>query len=98
MSRMNAGISKYAARIGCRVIIKIMRVLVTGANGGLGAAVVQHFLQAGDTVAGVARLWSADPVAFQRIGADVSDPEQARRAVSEAGNPNVVIHVVGGFE
>jgi NAD(P)-dependent dehydrogenase (short-subunit alcohol dehydrogenase family) len=75
-----------------------MRVLVAGANGGLGPAVVQFFVQAGDAVAGVARSWSADPGGFQRIWADVSDPAQARRAIAEAGNPNVVVHVVGGFE
>src|SRR4051812_2328758 len=75
-----------------------MRVLVTGATGGLGPAMVQHFLTAGDTVAGVARSWPADPAEFQRVWADVSDPAQARRAVAEAGNPEIVVHVVGAFE
>jgi len=73
-----------------------MRVLVTGANGGLGPSIVDAFLSVGAEVTGVARSWSEKDARFVRISADVSRGDECRRAV-EAGEPDVLVHVVGGF-
>lgn len=74
-----------------------MRVLVTGASGGLGPAVVEAFLSAGAEVAGVARSWTGQDPRFKRIQADLSRAEECRRAVEDAGEPDVLAHVMGGF-
>jgi NAD(P)-dependent dehydrogenase (short-subunit alcohol dehydrogenase family) len=74
-----------------------MRVLVTGASGGLGPAVVNEFLKAGASVAGAARSWSGQEDRFLRISADLTKPGDCRRMIAEAGNPDVVVHAMGGY-
>ncbi len=74
-----------------------MRVLVTGASGGLGPAVVDVFLKAGASVAGAARSWAGEGDRFLRISADLTKPEDCRRAIVEAGDTDVVVHVMGGY-
>ena len=79
-------------------------VLVTGANGGLGTAVTQAFLDAGAKVAGSARdiqqtsFRSAD---FTAMPADIADPKGAIALVDQVlqkfGRLDVLAHTVGGF-
>ncbi|MGH9466562.1 MAG: SDR family NAD(P)-dependent oxidoreductase [Terriglobales bacterium] len=62
-------------------------VLITGATGGLGAAVVAAFRDSGDTVSAVSHP-----------GYDLTQPADAARAVADAGQPlHALIHLVGGF-
>jgi NAD(P)-dependent dehydrogenase (short-subunit alcohol dehydrogenase family) len=79
------------------MVIPIMRVLVTGANGGLGPSIVEAFLFTGAEVAGVARSWTDKDGRFLRISADLSRRDECLRAIAEAGDPDVLVHVVGGF-
>lgn len=77
-----------------------MMVLITGASGGLGSAVVEAFLAtATNRVYGVARSWHNPPSSgqFQGIEADLSQPAECERAVAEAGAVDALIHLVGGF-
>jgi NAD(P)-dependent dehydrogenase (short-subunit alcohol dehydrogenase family) len=74
-----------------------MRVLVTGANGGLGLSIMEAFLSVGAEVAGVARSWTEEDARFMRISADLSHGDECVRAVREAGDPDVLVHVLGGF-
>jgi NAD(P)-dependent dehydrogenase (short-subunit alcohol dehydrogenase family) len=59
------------------------RVLVTGAAGGIGAAVVERLLTEGSLVA-AADLREPDGPATARLAADVTDPVAAERLVAEA--------------
>jgi NAD(P)-dependent dehydrogenase (short-subunit alcohol dehydrogenase family) len=79
-------------------------VLITGASGGLGGAVVKAFLDAGASVAGTARQWkegAAPAGEFLAIGADLTREDDAARAVAEArawrGRLDAVVHLMGGF-
>ena len=49
-----------------------MRVLITGASGGLGSAVIEQFLSEGHRVAGAARSWRHTDARFQQIAADLT--------------------------
>lgn len=77
--------------------------MVTGASGGLGVAVVETFLTAGATVAGVARSVSPreDSDRFVAVSADLTSAAGAQAAVDEtlekAGGLDVLVHVMGGF-
>jgi NAD(P)-dependent dehydrogenase (short-subunit alcohol dehydrogenase family) len=78
-------------------------VMVTGANGGLGTAVVEAFLAAGATVAGVARSIAPrdDTERFVPLQADLTTPDGARRAVEETLRQtrgiDALVHAMGGF-
>lgn len=79
-------------------------VLITGANGGLGHAVTQAFLDADARVVGVARKIQDSEFAnprFSAISADISTAESARALVAAAqarlGRIDALIHLVGGF-
>jgi NAD(P)-dependent dehydrogenase (short-subunit alcohol dehydrogenase family) len=76
-----------------------MSVLVTGANGGLGTAVCQAFVDSGSAVIGVARVWK-EPVTFATISADVGTAEGCEKMVAQAlqrGPLDALVHLVGGF-
>jgi len=80
-----------------------MNVLITGANGGLGAAVSRAFLAEGATVIGVARSWDQSrnqPAPFLTVSADISTGEGAEAMVKQAlehGPLDALVHLVGGF-
>jgi NAD(P)-dependent dehydrogenase (short-subunit alcohol dehydrogenase family) len=78
-------------------------ILVTGATGGLGKAVVRAFLQEGALVAGAARRWSGEDAVdgLLQIPADLATLEGAEAAVRAAqqahGRLDAVVHLVGSF-
>lgn len=79
-------------------------VLVTGADGGLGAYVTQAFLDAGATVAGTSRkIQQSDfkSLSFAALPAEMSSGEGARSLADEVvarfGRLDVLAHTVGGF-
>jgi NAD(P)-dependent dehydrogenase (short-subunit alcohol dehydrogenase family) len=77
-----------------------MAILVTGATGGLGPAVVKAFLDGGGTVFGVAPSWdgrSLPPGNFHPIEADLTTVEGCHRAAERARPVDVLVHVMGGF-
>ena len=79
-------------------------VLVTGANGGLGAYVTQAFLDAGATVIGTSRkIQQSDfsSPSFTAVPAEISSREGAKvlvdQVVARFGRLDVLAHTVGGF-
>ena len=79
-------------------------VLVTGANGGLGATVTQAFLDAGATVIGTSRkIRQADfnSPGFTAMPSDISTREGAPvlidQVIARFGRIDVLAHTVGGF-
>jgi NAD(P)-dependent dehydrogenase (short-subunit alcohol dehydrogenase family) len=79
-------------------------VLVTGANGGLGAYVTQAFLDAGATVVGSSRkIQQSDFKSpnFTAMPAEISTAENAKGLVAQAvarfGRIDVLAHTVGAF-
>jgi NAD(P)-dependent dehydrogenase (short-subunit alcohol dehydrogenase family) len=77
-------------------------VLITGASGGLGAAVTSAFLEAGSTVAAVSHGGAAAPGGVFELAADLTQAEDAARAVEAVrtrfGRLDGLLHLVGGFE
>ena len=77
--------------------------MVTGASGGLGPAVVEAFLAAGATVAGVARSVKArdDTGRFVAVSADLTSAVGVQSAVDQtvqkAKGLDVLVHGLGGF-
>jgi 3-oxoacyl-[acyl-carrier protein] reductase len=73
--------------------------LVTGAGGGIGAAVASLLADAGARVAGLDVAWPAGARGEDSIACDVRDPEQVREAVERAasatGRLDVVVHAAG---
>jgi NAD(P)-dependent dehydrogenase (short-subunit alcohol dehydrogenase family) len=74
-----------------------MRVLITGASGGLGPAIVEEFLSHGHTVIGVARSWPHTDPRIVTVSADLTQSGECARAVSEAGEIDALVHVMGGY-
>jgi NAD(P)-dependent dehydrogenase (short-subunit alcohol dehydrogenase family) len=78
-------------------------ILVSGASGGLGEFVTEAFLDAGDTVVGLARSWRKPPAnpRFTPVAADLNSSEGCRKAVADAlaarGHLHALIHCLGGF-
>lgn len=78
-------------------------ILITGATGGLGEAVVSVFLREGASVAGAARRWSGDEATagLLKVRADLTTETGAEAAVqaalAERGRLDAVVHLVGGF-
>jgi len=79
-------------------------VLITGANGGLGASVTRAFLNAGAAVVGSSRSISEAPFPqanFFGISADLSDSTAASQLVARTlekhGRIDSLVHLVGGF-
>jgi NAD(P)-dependent dehydrogenase (short-subunit alcohol dehydrogenase family) len=78
-----------------------MSTLITGANGGLGPAVVEAFLATGGMVYGVARSWKhGNPhksVHFHIVESDVNTDEGCDTAVEAAAPVHTLVHLVGAF-
>ena len=81
-----------------------MRIVITGAGGTLGQAVVQAFADRGDQVAAIVRRPAATlpDAARQIVAGDLADPASARAAFSDAaaalgGGVDALIHLVGSF-
>jgi NAD(P)-dependent dehydrogenase (short-subunit alcohol dehydrogenase family) len=78
-----------------------MVILITGANGGLGRAVVQAFLDTGaSAVFGVDAAWKGESVQderLHRIEADLLRDSECRRVVEQAGPVDALVHLLGGF-
>jgi len=79
-------------------------VLITGANGGLGAPVTRAFLAEGALVTGVARSMASsdfDHTNFHAIAMDIRSFADGRslvaRAAAENGPVDSLVHLVGGF-
>ncbi len=78
-------------------------ILITGATGGLGEAVVSVFVREGAFVAGAARRWASNDNVdgLLKVRADLTAPEGAEsavRAVLDArGRLDAVVHLMGGF-
>jgi len=79
-------------------------VFITGANGGLGAAVTQRFLANGARVIGASRKIAADefPGAnFEAMPMDFTNDAAVRAAVTSVvqkyGKLDVLVHVLGAF-
>jgi NAD(P)-dependent dehydrogenase (short-subunit alcohol dehydrogenase family) len=79
-------------------------VLVTGANGALGADVTRTFLAAGATVVGVSRSIRDEDFPggrFSAYSADITQPQATHELVSKVvqrfGRIDVLVHVAGGF-
>ena len=76
-----------------------MAILITGAGGGLGGAVVQAFLGSGATVYGVDRKWKQAPQHphFHAVEADIFESGECDRAAKAAAPVDALVHLVGGF-
>jgi len=79
-------------------------VIVTGATGGLGGAVVKAFLAEGATVWGVMTHSESNPLTdpkWSAVSADLTVPEGAAAAVKTvieaSGRIDALVHLVGGF-
>ena len=72
-----------------------VNVTVTGAAGVLGIAVARAFQDEGATVSGIDVLATDTP--FQLHQADLINPEDARRVVTEIGQIDVLANIAGGF-
>lgn len=78
-----------------------VRVLLLGASGGLGGAVVAAFLESGARVAGTSRKWAAAPEGIVALNADLTRRGEAERTVESAaealGGLDAAVHLTGGF-
>lgn len=79
-------------------------ILVTGANGGLGASVTNAFLAAGDTVVGTSRSiqsFDVENPRFVAMASDLTDAASAAKLVELVNQRfhriDALIHVMGGF-
>lgn len=73
------------------------QVIVTGANGALGRAVVAAATAAGATVTGIDLGFDSEPAGVRCLTADLTDGDAARRAVSAAGTVDALFNIAGGF-
>jgi NAD(P)-dependent dehydrogenase (short-subunit alcohol dehydrogenase family) len=78
-----------------------LRVLLLGASGGLGGAVVAAFLNSGARLAGTSRKWTAAPDGLIALNADLTRRGEAERTVESAidamGGLDAAVHLTGGF-
>jgi len=79
-------------------------VLITGANGGLGAFVTKAFLSMGDTVVGTSKSIQASDFPDARFVAMASDltvaaatEELVERVIKQFQRIDTLVHVMGGF-
>jgi NAD(P)-dependent dehydrogenase (short-subunit alcohol dehydrogenase family) len=78
-----------------------MAILITGASGGLGKAVVDAFLATGATVYGANRSWKDQPHSnprFHPIEANLTDAAECDRVAKLAGPVDALLHLIGGFD
>jgi NAD(P)-dependent dehydrogenase (short-subunit alcohol dehydrogenase family) len=78
-----------------------MAILITGASGGLGEAVVEAFLATGATVYGANRAWKNQPHSnprFHPIEANLTEAAECDRVAKLAGPVDALLHLVGGFD
>lgn len=85
-------------------VLRDKAVLITGATGGLGAAVTQTFLEAGAAVYGAARTWKPGEIpsgSFQPLEADLTTAAGCRlcveRVLEKSARLDAVVHLAGGF-
>jgi len=85
-------------------IMQGKKVVITGANGGLGSAVTNTFLNAGATVAGVSLDIRQDSFAgpnFFAFATELADSKRvaqlAQDVIARLGQVDVLIHLAGGF-
>jgi len=78
-----------------------MNIVVAGASGALGAAVVEGLQRRKHSLVLIDRVRSGAIESEREVVADLSDPEAARRALVEAGKvlPRVdaLVHLIGAF-
>jgi NAD(P)-dependent dehydrogenase (short-subunit alcohol dehydrogenase family) len=77
-----------------------MAVLITGASGGLGNAVVEAFLGTGATVFGADLAWKNQPhlnPRFHPIEANLIQAAECDRVAKLAAPVDALLHLVGGF-
>jgi NAD(P)-dependent dehydrogenase (short-subunit alcohol dehydrogenase family) len=78
-----------------------MAILITGASGGLGEAVVEAFLATGATVYGANRAWKNQPHSnprFHPVEANLTEAAECDRVAKLAGPVDALLHLVGGFD
>ncbi len=75
------------------------KILITGASGGLGRAVLQAFVDREATIVALGRPGEGSPVTelVSWVAADLTKPEGAIAAAAAAGEVDALIHLVGGF-
>ncbi len=76
-----------------------MSILITGANGGLGTAVCEAFLNSGNKVIGAALSWP-EQMPFTTVAGDLTTREGCDAMVEQAmqhGPVDALVHLVGGF-
>ena len=76
-----------------------MGVIVTGASGGLGKAVVEAFLARGARVYGVDLAWKESPANanFHAVEVNVLETADCERVAASAEPVDALVHLVGGF-
>jgi len=77
-----------------------MSILITGAAGGLGNAVVEAFLESGAIVYGADVSWKNQPhpnPRFHAIEGNLLDPAECDRIAKAAAPLDGLMHLVGGF-
>ena len=77
-----------------------MAILITGANGGLGSAVVEAFLGTGATVYGADLAWKRQPHSnprFHPIEANLLDAAECDHVAKLAAPVDALLHLLGGF-
>ena len=77
-----------------------MAILITGANGGLGSAVVEAFLATDATVYGADLAWKHQPhsnARFHPIEANLLEAAECDRVAKLAAPVDSLLHLVGGF-
>ncbi len=76
-----------------------MSILITGAAGGLGAAVCRAFLDRGAQVIGVEKSWR-ETMPFLTISADLTTADGCAAMIEQSlklGPIDALVHLVGGF-
>lgn len=78
-----------------------MHLIITGADGALGAAVVRRHAEAGDRVAALHGAGITNPADGCFVAGDLTDETNARdvigRAAAWLGSVDALVHLVGGF-